>query len=504
MSFRLSQARHSPSFHWLTISLAIVACLAMAAKYTDRGIILDWDIDTFIEMSNSFIGRRLLFLDYFDPKWPHIQPLFIVPALTRSVNAQIWFSSLMIIASGILISRLPCNAAGSHSPSHASLICGASYIVITPYLPGGIQGQLGVYASLLLICSTTLYLRGLKHQGTYYSVLLGLAGFSAGYAIGIRPNLIIPATLVGSSVVYFYRSDTKHLYIFGCGLLLGVFTPFIPYLQSLESLKIAFSGSIGILQEWNRLFYGESTLVQFGQQLFVLWSPKIFSVPFWLFVLLIASCCFLQINKNSQLNLRILISIILWELGLIISYKVSHIHHHYILLEWAGILTGLSLMQCSKPNRTVCLLFCIFTVAVTVTPMKPLSDKDRDMVLSIEGFNSLIKTLSKDQQISAPSLPRLHWQNNKPIRTKGIHPVWSIDIMHRGLRSQHAQRLGLDSTWRQQCEVWLKPDVIYFFADDYIARQCNIDDSSDWQLHQRGNGSNADVQGVKVYSRGDI
>ena len=502
MSFRLRlQLKHQPSIHWLTISLAIASCIAMAVKYTNRGVLLDWDIDTFIEISSNFIGGRLLYLDYFDPKWPHVQPLFILPVLTRSVNSQIWFSSLMIIVSGILISRLPCNVAGSSSPTHASVMCGASYIAITPYLPGGVQGQLGVYASLLLLCSVTLYLKGLKNKGKYCCILLGLAGFLTGYAIGIRPNLIVPATLVGSLVVYYNRSDIFLHRILACGLVFGVFIPFLPYFQSPESLQIAFSGSIGILQEWNKSFYDELTTVQFVQQLSVLWSPRIFSVPFWLFIPLIASCCLVQINKNRQHNLKILISIILWELGLVISYRISHIHHHYILLEWAGILTGLSLMQSGRPSKSICLLFCIIVMAVTVTPMKPLSNQDRDMVSSIEGFNDLIRTLTKNQQISAPSLPRLHWQNKKPIRSKGIHPVWSIDIMHRNLKGEHAQRLGLDTAWKQQCKLWLQPDVIYFFADDYLSRQCGIDGFSDWQLHKQNNGSDLGAQGIKVYSR---
>ena len=502
MSFKFRlPAKYSPSLHWLTLSSAIVACLAVAAKYTSRGILLDWDIDTFIEISSNFITGRLLYLDYFDPKWPHIQPLFIVPVLTRSASAQIWFSSLMIITSGILISRLPFDVGGSRSPTNTSILCGASYIVITPYLPGGIQGQLGIYASLLLICSITLYYRGLKHQCINRCMLLGLAGFLTGYAIGIRPNLIFPATFVGSLFIFWNKPHTHYRGIMVSGLVLGVIIPFLPYFQSPESLQIAWSGSIGILQEWNRSFYEESTWTQFGQQLYVLWSPKIYSVPFWLFVAFIASYCLLQISKIRQHNLKILISIILWELGLIISYRVSHIHHHYILLEWAGILTGLSLMQSGKPNSRICLLFCIVFIAVAVAPMKPLSNQDRGIVSSIEEFNRLIQTVPANQQISAPSLPRLHWQNNKPIRSKGIHPVWSIDIMHRDLTGKHAQRLGLTSTWKEQCEVWLQPDVVYFFADDYLSRQCSIHSSGDWKLHKNGSNSIVGDQRVKVYSR---
>lgn len=505
MSFKLRlQAKWSPSLHWLTISVAIVGCLAMAAKYIARGVLLDWDIDTFIEISNQFIRGRLIYLDYFDPKWPHIQPLFVVAAVTRSASIQILFSSLMIVVTGILISRLPCDLSDSGRPTQASIMCGAFYIVITPYLPGGIQGQLGVYASLLLVCSVTLYLRGSGRQGIYHALLIGLAGFLVGYAIGIRPNLIIPATLMIPIVYYLFRPNASSYCILLGGLLLGIFIPFVTYMQSPERLQIAWSGSIGILQEWNRSFYEEITLAQFGQQLSVLWSPKLFSVPFFLFIPLIASCCLLQTRESHQQNLKILISMILWELGLIISYRISHIHHHYILLEWVGILAGISLMQSCKPRRMICLSFCVVVMVLTVIPMKPLSDQDRGKLLAIKGFNELIAAVPRDKQISAPSLPRLHWQNNKPIKTRGIHPVWSLDIMHRDLKGIHAQRLELDRTWEQQCDLWLQPDVVYFFADDYLARQCRIEGSKDWQLDEHSKDSNINIQGIKVYSRNHV
>ena len=136
--------------------------------------------------------------------------------------------------------------------------------------------------------------------------------------------------------------------------------------------------------------------------------------------------------------------------------------------------------------------------------MKPLSDQDRGKLLAIKGFSELIAAVPRDKQISAPSLPRLHWQNNKPIKTRGIHPVWSLDIMHRDLKGIHAQRLELDRTWEQQCDLWLQPDVVYFFADDYLARQCRIEGSKDWQLDEHSKDSNINIQGIKVYSRNHV
>ena len=476
----------------------------MAAKYTARGVLLDWDIDTFIEISNQFIRGRLLYLDYFDPKWPHIQPLFIVAALSRSVSAQIWFSSLLIIINGILISRLPCNIAGTDRPTHASTMCGALYIVLTPYLPGGIQGQLGLFASLFLVCSTTLYLQSLERQGWHSKLLIGIAGFLVGYAIGIRPNLIIPTMLVGSLVFYYKRSDVRLGCLLISGVFLGIAIPFLPYFQSFDRLALAWSGSVGILQEWNKSFYERVTLAQFAQQLSLLWSPKLFSIPFWLFIPLTVSCCMLQIKDNLRKNLKLMMGVILWELGLIISYSISHIHHHYILLEWVGILTCLSLMQSGRPSKRVCLIFCVITVALSIIPMRPLSTQDHATVSAIKGFNNIVQTISEDQQISAPSLPGLHWQNNKPIRTRGIHPVWSLDVMHRDLKGIHAKRLGLNLTWQQQCEIWLRPDVKYFFADDYLSSQCRVNESNDWQLQEYRADSNTNKQGIRVYARKDI
>ena len=76
--------------------------------------------------------------------------------------------------------------------------------------------------------------------------------------------------------------------------------------------------------------------------------------------------------------------------------------------------------------------------------------------------------------------------------------------MHRDLKGIHAQRLELDRTWAQQCDLWLQPDVVYFFADDYLKRQCKIEESNDWQLEKHSKDSNIDIQGIRVYSRNHV
>jgi len=494
-------SKQSNTLYISTIAVAVGGCVAMTWKYVSRGILLDWDIDAFIEITSQFMDGKLIYFDYFDPKWPHIQPLFAVAALTRSANAQVWFSSLMLIASGAMISRMPYHESSRRAPTQASLMCGGCYIVLTPYLPGGIQGQLGAYASLFLICALTAYLESQKQQGIKRNLLLWLAGFMIGFAIGVRPNILFAVLLVSAFNLYYSRVPIRVFLRFAAGAMAGILLPFTPYFGNLQGLSLAWSGSIGILKEWNSSFYETATWSQFGREISVLWSPKLYSVPFWLFIPLIISGCYLMIKADRRRNWQILISIILWELGLIASYRVSHIHHHYILLEWAGILTGLSLISSRPPVKFICLAFSVAVIGSALIPLKPLSAHDRDMLSTIEYSNRLVRNTDKAQQISAPSLPRLHWQNNKPIRTRGIHPVWSIDIMHRNLSGPDASRLGLDYTWAQQCEIWKQPDVVYFFADQYLSEQCDLINSKDWVLLRHGDEINRIDQNIRIYKR---
>ena len=68
-----------------------------------RGFIEDPDIGTFILMSQSFWSGDVLYDQFFDPKLPHVLPVYSLSLLSGSIGGHLLITLLCILATGAII-----------------------------------------------------------------------------------------------------------------------------------------------------------------------------------------------------------------------------------------------------------------------------------------------------------------------------------------------------------------------------------------------------------------
>ena len=68
-----------------------------------RGFIEDPDIGTFILMSQSFWSGDILYDQFFDPKLPHVLPIYSLSLLSGSIGGHLLITLLCIFATGTII-----------------------------------------------------------------------------------------------------------------------------------------------------------------------------------------------------------------------------------------------------------------------------------------------------------------------------------------------------------------------------------------------------------------
>ena len=67
-----------------------MASLCLILRQWQRGLRLDWDIDAFLMMAWRFSQGEWLYLDFYDPKWPHVPWAYLPGALSGSLLAHCW------------------------------------------------------------------------------------------------------------------------------------------------------------------------------------------------------------------------------------------------------------------------------------------------------------------------------------------------------------------------------------------------------------------------------
>ena len=107
-----------------------------------RGFIEDADVGTFILMSQSFWSGEILYDQFFDPKLPHILPIYSLSLLSGSIGGHLLVTLLCIFATGIVVTLAGKNIWG-----------GVIYICLTLLSPGGATGHLAIFANFLIACS---------------------------------------------------------------------------------------------------------------------------------------------------------------------------------------------------------------------------------------------------------------------------------------------------------------------------------------------------------------
>ena len=451
---------------------------------------IDWDVDTFIAIGQSFLRGNQIYIDFFDPKWPHVQWLFLPGAISQSLNVHLLVSWLTLAGTGLAITLIACirNRERSTPQSVQTRMAGALYILLAPLLPGGSIGHLEVYSNFFMATGACLVALGVEPHETKRSQIATFIGsVLIGISAGIRPNLLIPIALLTLCLFLARNRLTMrkvHFAAIGGGLAAGILLPFAPYSASVDTLNTAWDGAVGILGEWNTAMYPISTLGSFTNEVIQLLSPKTFGISFlFLFALIFG----LILNGvSSQLRNRKLACLLLvtWLTGLYFSYWKSHIHHHYILMDLCGACIFLAFVERAlKPASQKLALWAtlLILVGVSIYPMRPASAGDRQ---ALETQDKLLEYLASNpsKTFAAPEFINLHWRRNQPISTQGIHPVWSINMIDSSInQSEPAKQLGLHTTIEGQCDRWLSRDVDLFIASPYLSQRCLTALEADWE-----------------------
>ena len=268
-----------PLVHWsslkkslLLLAGAALASLLFIARSSIRGMRIDWDVDTFIAIGQSFLRGNQIYINFFDPKWPHVQWLFLPGAISQSLNVHLLVSWLTLAGTGLAITLISCIRSRERSTPqiHQTRMAGALYVLLAPLLPGGNIGHLEVYSNFFMAAGACLVALGIKSEKIKRNQIATFVGSALiGTSAGIRPNLLIPLALITLCLFFARNSVSTWKVRFGAlvaGLATGILIPFTPYLASVDTLNMAWNGAIGILREWNTAMYPVSTLESFTSE----------------------------------------------------------------------------------------------------------------------------------------------------------------------------------------------------------------------------------------------
>ena len=487
-----------------------MASLLFIGRCRIRGIRIDWDIDTFIAISQSFLKGKQIYISFFDPKWPHVQWLFFPGAISQSLNIHLLASWFTLAGTGLALTLIATNRSKSEPitpQSNQTRTAGAIYVLLAPLLPGGSIGHLEVYSNFFMATGACLIALGVESYETKRNQIFTFIGSSLiGISAGIRPNLLIPIALITFCLFAARRrfsARTVRCGTIAAGLATGIFLPFAPYLASTETLNIAWSGAIGILREWNTAMYPISTLESFTSEVIQLLSPRTFGISFVFLITLLYVLILNGISSQRKNNKILYLLLGAWVTGLYFSYWKSHIHHHYILMDLCGACIFLAFVERAlKPaSQKLALWATLFILAgVSFYPMRPASASDRQF---LETQDKLLEYLASNPSITfaAPELINLHWRRNQPVSTQGIHPVWSINMIDSRInQSEPAKKLELHTTIEGQCDRWLSRGVSLFIASPNLSQRCLTSLEANWKEISKVILSGQD-QSVKIFRR---
>ena len=474
----------------LLLTGAALASLLFIARSSIRGVRVDWDVDTFIAISQSFLRGNQIYISFFDPKWPHVQWLYLPGAISQSLSIHLLASWFTLSGTGLAITLIGYIRTRNRTTPQRdqTRIAGALYILLAPLLPGGSIGHLEIYSNFFLATGACLIALGVESYEIKMNRVATFVGSTLiGTSAGIRPNLLIPIALLTACLFIVRRSfstGTVRFRALAAGLATGVLLPFAPYLASAGTLSKAWHGAIGILSEWNTVMYPSSTLESFTSEVIQLLSPRTFGISFiFLFALLFG--LILSGASSQRINRKIVfLLLVAWLTGLYFSYWKSHIHHHYILMDLCGACIFLAFIERAlKPASQKLALWAtlLILVGVSTYPMRPASAGDLQVLETQEKLLQYLAT-NPSRTFAAPEFINLHWRRNQPISTQGIHPVWSINMIDSSIsQSETARQLGLDTTIEDQCDRWLSREIDLFIASPQLSQRCPALHVAGWE-----------------------
>jgi hypothetical protein len=454
---------------------AAAASLSLILRQWQRGLRLDWDIDAFLMMAWRHSQGEWLFIDYYDPKWPHVPWAYLPGALSGSLLVHLLVSWLAVLATALAITG--CGRALQRQQPvglSTSLAAGVLYALLAPLLPGGAIGHLEIYANALLAGG----LWGLFvswHRARGCGLLVG--GLAIGIGVGLRPNLLLPVMVSAVTALLVIGGLGRERMRLGtclAGFSLGMVGPFLPYLLRAGGARAAWLGGVAVLRDWNRAMYPELSWWGFGQDLMGLYNPRVFGVPG--LVLAAAGLVVLLLGglRQGPGGRKVILLWSVWQAALWLSYALSHIHHHYLLMDLVGLCIALAALPAARLRGLPLVGLTGLLLAELLYPLKPLSALDqrrvRDEALLVHWLRHHAPVDFQSPEWIGP-----HWRLHGPQATRAVHPVWSIQILDSPLnQTASVEALGLRSSWPERCSEWLVAKPTVFVVSPGTAARCQL------------------------------
>ena len=445
------------------LATVFFACIH-SFRFYRRGYIEDPDVGSFIILSQQFWSGNIFYEQFFDPKLPHILPVYSLSFLSGSLAGHLIVTLCCIVATGLIINQAGRNLWG-----------GVFYICLVMISPGGVTGHLAVFANFLVACgyfSLATY-RRLKPIRLYSYACLGWLLTSAiftGWAIGLRPNYGF--ALIPFSLWFIWQDKLSArdalIWTSCCSA-----TIIAPVFLALQRAGISILDFYVVFSSWNKYFYSDVGLPGFFYKIVEMYSHPI--GPFSIGLLVIVIVLFVVFFASREYIAKIIP--FSFALGFLwFSHFVSHTYNHYLLMDLLVISLLISSVRIKRAQLLLLSLVASLWIVLLLSPMNQHSDADNLVIENRRAIHSWIAS-TRPQDIVSPLWLTPIWTTKGSVPTKGIHPEWSIGLLDRYefKKVPAVQRLGLDLTWENHCKAW-RDNAVTLIASQEIYDKCSFQD----------------------------
>lgn len=440
----------------------VCACVHLCRIY-GRGFIEDPDVGSFILLSQSFWSGSIFYDQFFDPKLPHVLPVYSLSLLSGSIAGHLIVTLCCIFTTGLVINLSGKNAWG-----------GVLYVCLALLSPGGATGHLAIFANFLIACSyyslsryRFLNTRGLGKGRAL--VWLLTSAILAGWAIGVRPNYgfaLVPLSL------WFIRQQKLHLQHALAWSVCCIVTVLSPILIVLQQAKISALDLSELFRSWNKYFYSNDGGSGSWEKIIQMYAHPIGPFNLGLLVSLVVLTVLIATSRSS---LPKVVPFAFALTFLWISYFVSHTYNHYVLMDLCVVSLLISSVEIRNRSIFLFIVTGMLWGALLFSPSNPHSSPDS---LIIENQRKILAWMSNANvnKFVSPMWLTPHWTRRQPVPTVGIHPEWSIGLLYReDFKSLDVvKKFGLDVDWPSQCKTWNESAGV-FIATQELFKRCQFE-----------------------------
>ena len=445
------------------LATVFFACMHLFRFYR-RGYIEDPDVSSFVILSQRFWSGDIFYGQFFDPKLPHILPVYSLSFLSSSLTGHLIVTLYCIVATGLIINQSGRNVWG-----------GVFYICLVMISPGGVTGHLAVFANFLVACgyfSLSRYrrLKSIRLHGYACLWWLLASAVFTGWAIGLRPNYgfaLIPFSL------WFIRQDKLSVRAASIWTSCCAGVVIVPILLTLQRANISILDFYEVFSSWNKYFYSDVGLPGFFSKIFEMYSHPIGPIRMGFLVVLIVLSVVFSASKEY------IAKIIPFSFALVFlwfSHFVSHTYNHYLLMDLLVISLLISSVRIKRAQVLLLSLAISLWIVLLLSPINPHSNADKLVIENRREIHAWISS-TRPKDIVSPLWLTPIWTTKSSVPTKGIHPEWTIGLLDRYefKKIPAVQRLGLDPTWEDHCKAW-RDNALTLIASQELYDKCSFQD----------------------------